>query len=100
MIIDALQVLSEGGFRIRDYQYTGFGSIYFVDFILFHRSLGLTRLLSVEIDTTIPKRLSFNRPFAQVQIQIDPISTVIPKLDQDIKHLLWLDYDTRLNKGV
>jgi hypothetical protein len=100
MIVDALQVLSEGGFRIRDYQYTGFGSVYFVDFILFHRLLGLTRLLSVEIDKGIEKRVWFNKPFSQVAIQIAPISSVIPKLDMDLRHLLWLDYDVKINKSV
>jgi len=34
MIIDALQRLSTAGFPITDYQYTGFGAIYFVDFIV------------------------------------------------------------------
>jgi len=36
MFIDGLQRLALAGFDIGDYQYTGFGSIFFVDFILFH----------------------------------------------------------------
>ena len=31
MLIDALQTLSASGFDISQYQYTGFGSVYFVD---------------------------------------------------------------------
>ena len=100
MIIDALQVLAESGFRIRNYQYTGFGSIYFVDFILFHRLLGMNRLLSVEYDTAIAQRVQFNRPFGQVDVKMGPISSFIPLLDRDLKHLLWLDYDFRLRRSV
>ena len=32
MIIDALRKLAMAGFEIEDYNYVGFGSIYFVDF--------------------------------------------------------------------
>lgn len=100
MIMDTLQVLGEGGFRIRDYQYTGFGSIYFVDFILLHRLLGIRRLQSVEHDTSIEKRVRFNRPFSGVDIQMGPISSYIPKLDTDLRHILWLDYDFRLRRSA
>jgi hypothetical protein len=96
MIIDTLQILSEGGFRIRDYQYTGMGSTYFVDFVLLYRLLGLTRLLSVEYDKRITKRVEFNKPFADIEIKMDTIGTVIQSLDIDTKQILWLDYDSKL----
>jgi putative O-methyltransferase len=98
MIIDSLQILTSNGFPIRDYQYTGLGSIYFVDFILFHRILGMTSLLSVEHDMRIRRRVKFNKPFAEIDIAMKPIGDVIPTLDRDKKHLLWLDYDFHLNR--
>jgi len=100
MIIDVLQRMAAGGFQIREYQYTGLGSIYFVDFILFHRLLGLHRLLSVEHDSRIEKRVEFNRPFGKVEIQLGSIGDVIPTLATDLKHLLWLDYDYVLDREV
>jgi len=36
--------------RIQDYRYVGFGSIYFSDFQLLHRQLGITDMLSIERD--------------------------------------------------
>ena len=45
MIVDSLLLLSDAGFEIREYQYTGMGSIYFYDFILFHRLLGIHNML-------------------------------------------------------
>jgi len=93
MLIDAFHRLASAGFPITDYQYTGFGSIYFVDFILFHKLLGINKLLSVEWDTDIEKRVKFNAPFKDINLEIAPIGDVIPSLRQDDKHILWLDYD-------
>ena len=72
MILDILQQLAEGGFALRDYKYTGLGSIYFVDFMLLHRLLGLRKLLSVEIaasgnvvlDSTNPSEMLTSRSSA------------------------------------
>jgi hypothetical protein len=93
MFIDALQRLALAGVPLSQYQYTGLGSIYFVDFILFHKLLGIEKLLSVEHDTKIAKRIEFNRPFRQVEVAIKPISEIIPLLSRDRKHIIWLDYD-------
>ena len=93
MIIDSLQLLAMAGFPIRDYQYTGMGSIYFVDFVLFHKFLGMERMLSVEASEAIQKRVGFNRPYGTIDIAMGPISNFIPGLYQDRKHILWLDYD-------
>jgi Putative O-methyltransferase len=93
MLIDSLQMLMEAGFQIRSYKYTGMGSVYFIDFMLFHRLLGIRDMLSVEYDRNIAKRVEFNRPFESVDTEIAPIGQVIPKLSKDLKHLVWLDYD-------
>jgi len=93
MIVDSLQRLGAAGFPISDYQYTGFGSIYFIDFILFHKLLGLNRLLSLERQESLTKRVIFNRPFSCVDIKMVPASSEIPNLSRDVRHILWLDYD-------
>lgn len=93
MIVDALMRLSACGFAIRDYQYTGMGSVFFVDFILFHKIVGIRKMLSVEASEDIRRRIEYNIPYAIVKTHIGPASEVIPTLDPKLKHLLWLDYD-------
>lgn len=93
MIIDALQRLTLAGFPISEYEYTGFGSIYFVDFVLFHKMLGIHRMLTVEHSDELKDRIVFNRPFNCIQVRMEAASSVIPTLSPDSKHLLWLDYD-------
>jgi hypothetical protein len=64
-----------------------------------HRLLGISRMLSVEYDTNIEKRVKFNRPFESVDVKIDAIGNVIPTLSKDLQHILWLDYDGVLQNG-
>jgi hypothetical protein len=99
MLIDAFQLLAQSGFLIRDYQYTGMGSIYFIDFTLIHRLLGIKRMLSVEYSASIRKRVEFNKPFAWVETKIAPIGDVIPTLSKDLRHILWLDYDSIIQRA-
>jgi len=94
MLVDALQELSADGFAIKHYKYTGMGSVYFIDFMLFHRLLGISDMLSVEIDPRIEKRVEFNKPFKCVDTKIASMGEIIPTLSQKKKHLLWLDYDS------
>ena len=96
MLLDAFRILASEGFRIEDYQYTGMGSIHFIDFILFHKYLGISKLLSVEIDETIAKRIEFNKPFHLIETKINPIGSEIGLLSKDRKHILWLDYDSKI----
>lgn len=100
MIMDALVRLMNGGFTIRDYQYTGFGSIYFFDFLLLYKLIGLRRLLSVEHDVTITKRVQFNKPFDLIAVRMDSAGAVIPDLSADHRHILWLDYDDQLSEDM
>jgi hypothetical protein len=93
MIVDALQRLQPAGFSITDYQYTGFGAIYFVDFILFHKLLGMSKLLSLERTTGLASRMEFNKPFKCVDVKMVPASSAIPSLSRDVRHIVWLDYD-------
>jgi hypothetical protein len=96
MILETLQHLSEAGFLLREYQYIGMGSIYFVDYVLLHRLLGMRHLLSVEIVASAERRVRFNKPFREIDIRIGEIGDVLPRIDRDRPHFVWLDYDHHL----
>ena len=100
IMLDFFQRLSGSGVPCYQFRYTGMGSIHFIDHILFHKFLGLTKLASVERDGGIRKRVHFNRPFNIVEIEIMEIGDYIPTLDKDEKHIVWLDYDYRLSEDM
>ena len=97
-MIDCLRILSTVSFPIADYRYTGLGSLYFVDFIMLHKLLGIDKLTSVEHSADIKKRVEFNKPYDCINILIRPISEVIPTLSRDERHILWFDYDDVLHE--
>lgn len=61
IIIEILQEL-EKEISLSKYLYIGFGSIYYYDFILFHKMLNINKFLSIDDKSTI-KRFNFNRPY-------------------------------------
>ena len=82
--------------RLSNYTYVGFGGIEFSDFIMFHRSLGIKNMISMErADHALP-RVESNKPFNTITIVGEPSSKALPKFAWDRPHIIWLDYDDPL----
>lgn len=86
--------------RIESYRYVGFGSIYFSDFYLFHRALGISDMLSIEKDQHAKECFEFNQPYKCVRMDFRPSSEVLPELEWTGPTIVWLDYDGKLNETV
>lgn len=105
------QIVFEG---IRDLQahldldrlvYVGFGSIWFADFAMAHKSLQIDDMVSIEKDDIGYRRAVFNAPYATVRVKHGLSNNVLPSLYDDdlIKRrpwLVWLDYDYAYNESV
>ncbi len=99
MLCDTFRKLSEFG-RVESYRYIGFGSPYFTDFSLFHKSLGITNMISIEKDEENKDRFEFNRPFQCIQTEFGHSSDILPTLTWDMRTIVWLDYDGTLEPSV
>ena len=100
MLLDFFRRLSGTGIPVESFRYTGMGSIHFVDHILFHKFLGIDKLVSVERDEDIETRIRFNAPFDNIEIAIMGIGEYIPRLRSCEKHIVWLDYDYQLTDDM
>ena len=85
--------------------YVGFGSIWFTDFVMAHKLLGIDDMVSIEKDGIGFSRAVFNSPFATVDIKPGLSSEVLPSLygDETFRRrpwLIWLDYDTALDESI
>jgi hypothetical protein len=100
MMVDGLRLLGSTVFPMSEYRYVGMGSISFVDFIMFHKLLGISKLTSVEHSTEIEKRVEFNRPYNCVDIRMASMADAIASLSPDERHILWLDYDYVMSVGL
>lgn len=84
------------------YWYLGFGSMWFGDFRLAHRLLGIDVMISIERSDYAPRAM-FNRPFAGVTVEPGECGDVLKRLQPSTweKPLVaWLDYDGHLNSDI
>ena len=95
MLCDAMRRLSFFH-RIEDYQYIGFGSTFFTDFAVFHKSLGINKMLSIEKEKKDAERFFFNLPFSCVDLEMGHSAEILPAIDWARPSIVWLDYDDRL----
>ncbi|MCZ4318754.1 hypothetical protein O4H26_07115 [Aequorivita viscosa] len=91
MISFALQKLNNFS-DLSEYQYVGFGSTFFQDHIIFHKDLGISKLISIE-KSGKKERFNFNKPYHCVEIQFGQATDILPKINWKDKTILWLDYD-------
>jgi len=85
--------------------YVGFGSIWFTDFVMAHKLLGIRDMVSIEANEIGYRRALFNVPFATVTVKEGYSGTVLPQMFADTSlrdrpWLVWLDYDYELNEAV
>jgi hypothetical protein len=99
MICDSLRCLSPFG-ELTTYRYVGFGSTYFSDFILFHKSLHVEDMISIEKDQHAEERFEYNKPFRCIKIKYGASYEVLPTLEWNKKSIVWLDYDGPLEKTI
>ncbi|MBI8694020.1 hypothetical protein JEZ65_21610 [Pseudomonas aeruginosa] len=94
MLVDVFRRLTPFQ-AIEDYCYVGFGSVWFSDFILFHKSLGIKNMVSIEESEGARERFEENRPF-QIKMEFSNSATALPRLDWSQRTIAWLDYDDTL----
>lgn len=99
MICESFSRLHPYG-KIQTYRYIGFGSIYFSDFQIIHRNLGINDMLSIEKDAYAKECFEFNIPYKCVRLDCRSASEVLPGLDWNPKTIVWLDYECKLNGTV
>ncbi|WP_144528286.1 O-methyltransferase [Peribacillus simplex] len=96
MLCDSFRRLNEFAL-IESYTYVGFGSTFFSDFILFHKTLGISEMISIEHDEEKEERFQFNVPFNCIDWIPGTSNDVLPTLDWSNKAIVWLDYDDSFN---
>ena len=99
LIIEALICLRKI-YPIETYQYVGMGSLFYVDYQMFHKYLGIKNMISMEMEEDKIDRFTFNKPYDFITL-ISGISTdILPTLQWQTSMLIWLDYDSNICQGV
>jgi hypothetical protein len=84
---------------LREQVYIGFGSIWFTDFQIAHKSLRISDLISIEKDEIGYARAKFNAPYKTVRVRNQHSKEALRELIDDAEFnlrpwVIWLDYDS------
>ena len=99
LIVATLKRL-EQCFRVQDYRYIGFGSMWFTDFILMHKVVGIGDMITIEREKSREKRVEFNKPFACIAVRMESAATALGEVLDGKQTLVWLDYDGPLKNAL
>lgn len=99
MLVESLRRLCEFG-NLSSYRYIGFGSLYFADFVLFHKTLAFRSMVSIEktLDPAVQRRFSLNVPYGNIEMRFGHSNGVLQTLDWAPRTVAWLDDDKPLSK--
>ncbi|WP_347303673.1 O-methyltransferase [Croceibacterium sp. TMG7-5b_MA50] len=83
--------------------YVGMGSIWFADFLMAHRLLGIDDMVSIEADDIGYTRAEFNRPYRSVDVRHGRSGVELSAMYLSEDHrqrpwIIWLDYDGPLDE--
>lgn len=99
MVVDACRRLTAIA-PLDEYQYVGFGGLEFIDFVEFHRGLGIPNMVSIERDTNMQYRLEFNKPYSNIQVLMGEARDQLPLVDWTRLSITWLDYTDVLTTDI
>jgi len=85
---------------LSQYRYVGMGSVWFSDFQLFHRALGIPDVVSIEREKDAKQRILNNVPFGAITPIFESTSKALPLLDWAKRQFVWLDYDDPISPAV
>jgi hypothetical protein len=99
MLCEAFQKLGREK-TLREYRYVGFGSMYYGDFILFHKHLGFQHMSSIEHEKGA-ERAEYNKPYNCVVVLAGKANSKLAEINwKERPAIVWLDYDYGLEKEV
>ncbi len=86
---------------LASYRYIGFGSEFFNDFALYHETLGIRDMVSIEHHLDRVPRCEFNRPYKCIKVVPGTASEYFQsRMKWEPRSIIWLDYLDKLERSV
>jgi hypothetical protein len=100
ILLELLQHAGACGLPISSYRYVGMGANRFYDFLLIHKYLGLTDMVSLEHDPQMFRRAQFNCPYGFIDVLPKSTATFLNEDTSEKSSVFWLDYDGGISTDV
>lgn len=102
IIFEGLKALSDA-IGLQNAVYIGLGSIWFTDFVIAHKVLGIDDVISIEKNEIGFRRAKFNKVYRSIDVRygksIDKLPEIlIEETYEDRPWIVWLDYDGALEE--
>lgn len=82
------------GFDFSSYNYVGMGSVYYYDYLLFHKYLSIKNMVSFDAADN-PERFEYNKPYEFINFENLTSTEFLKNYTSSINSLIWIDYDSR-----
>ena len=104
IVFDGIRIL-QTCLDIEGMVYVGLGSVWFTDFVMAHKLLDISDMVSIESSDIGYRRAVFNLPYATVRVLHGHSSQVLPRLYNDAiiggrPWVIWLDYDRNFDEEL
>ncbi len=99
VMMEVLLKMAGAGYDISTYTYVGFGSPYYIDYVMFHKFLFIQNMICLEWGD-VPRRMKFNKPFSFIRLRMCPFLEYIPEMKKNRRYFIWLDYDRPLDQEM
>ena len=76
-------------YNIGKYQYVGMGSLFYVDYHMFHKFLGISDMISMEMEEDKIDRFDFNKPYDFIELLSGISTNLLQTLDWKKELFLW-----------
>lgn len=100
LLIDTFVIAMEAGLSISEYRYVGMGANRFYDFLMLHKYLGISNMVSIEHDRKMFQRAMFNRPFQFIHVLNKKVHDFLLDDDHAENTIYWLDYDGPIHANI
>ena len=100
IILDTLQISADSGLSTSNYRYVGMGGNRFYDFLLMHKYLGTSNMVSLEHDGAMYERACFNQPYKFIEVKNINAQEFIDEDEFEGNSVYWFDYDGALSEEV
>lgn len=81
-----------GVYHLENFRYVGLGGPYLEDFRLIHSRLGLTDMVSVEVDDNVRLRQEFNKPAPFIRCVQDSLENYVAATEFEKPAVVWFDF--------
>lgn len=100
LVFETLLLAREVGVDVRDVPFIGMGGVRFIDMMLAHKVVSMTRFVSLEHDNTLWNRCELNKPFSQMSVYRGSAAEYLAEVGLKERAVAWFDIEKMASKDA